>query len=159
MIPPRNTVLLAALVLPLLAFSDELTDDERAVWELEIAYWEYVKANDIPSYRSLWDERFVGWPSFSEMPLGKAHIHEWVTRLHDDPSETVDFELTLGSVRAHGEVVAAHYLVRYFKRSRKSGEKIGDDTVSRITHTWKKQGDTWKIVTGMSGSWIGETRN
>lgn len=68
----------------------------------------------------------------------------------------MDYELTMGSVRAHGDVVAAHYLVRYRKVSADTGEQIGDETVSRITHTWQRRGDTWQIVTRMSGTWVGE---
>ena len=50
-------------------FADKAADEE-AVWKLEEAYWQFVKNNDIDGYRSLWDERFVGWPGFSESPVG-----------------------------------------------------------------------------------------
>ena len=139
------------------AMADDMTDDEKAVWDLEVAYWDYVAANDIESYRSLWDERFSGWPSFSEMPLGKANIHEWIADLHSHPGTRVEYELTIGSVRSYGDIVAAHYLVRYSVRAPHSNEIVGEEIVSRITHTWQRQGDTWRIVTGMSGSWIGES--
>jgi len=36
--------------------------DETKVWNLERAYWEYVKANDVEKYRALWHDDFVGWP-------------------------------------------------------------------------------------------------
>jgi len=137
------------------AQADDLTADEQAVWDLEVKYWEYVKAGDIPAYRSLWDDNFMGWPGFAQMPLGKDNIHEWVVRLNERPGVMV-FELTPGSVRAHGDIVAAHYLVRYHKESEETGEMLGDESVSRITHTWQRRGDTWQIVTGMSGSWVGE---
>ena len=153
----RAVAILIAVSVGSIVFADELTDDEKAVWDLEIAYWEYVKANDIPGYRSLWDEGFVGWPSFSEMPLGKANIHEWVTELHSETGAGVEYELTIGSVRGYGDIVAAHYLVRYSVRSDETGKIFGDEIVSRITHTWQRQGDAWRIVTGMSGSWIGES--
>jgi hypothetical protein len=110
----KDIALLILLVFPVAASPDELSKDEQTVWKLEIAYWEHVKYNDIPAYRSLWDERFVGWPSFSEKPLGKKNIHEWIAQYHSDPSKRPDYELTLGSVRAYGNVVAAHYLVRIF---------------------------------------------
>src|SRR3954462_2518856 len=31
--------------------------DETQIWDLEKAYWEYVKANDLEKYRALWHER------------------------------------------------------------------------------------------------------
>jgi len=52
------------------AIADEMNADEKAVWALEETYWVNVKSNDIPGYRSLWDERFVGWPGFSRQPMG-----------------------------------------------------------------------------------------
>lgn len=155
----RIAALVTTALLPMSVLSNELTNDEQAVWDLEKTYWEYVKANDIEKYRSLWDERFIGWPGFSDKPIGKAEIHEWVKQLHADPSAVVDYEITFGSVRAYGDVVAAHYLVRYYRQSKITGARIGDDTVSRITHTWQRNGDTWTIITGMSGTWLGKTGN
>ena len=151
----RPVVVLLALAIGSFVWAADLSDDETAVWNLENAYWEYVKANDISGYRSLWDEGFVGWPGFSEMPLGKANIHEWVTALHSNLGTRVEYELTIGSVRAYGDIVAAHYLVRFSVHSETTGEIVDDEIVSRITHTWQRQGDSWRIVTGMSGSWIG----
>ena len=153
----RSSSVLIAVLFGLATHAAELTADEKAVWDLENAYWEYVKANDIPGYRSLWDERFVGWPDFSEMPLGKAKIHEWVTELHSKPGTHVDYDLKMAAVRAYGDVVAAHYLARYSARSDATGEVVGNEVVARITHTWQRQGNTWRIVTGMSGTWIGES--
>ena len=136
--------------------SADLADDEQAVWELEEAYWQYVKRNDIPGYRSLWDEKFVGWPGFSKAPLGKENIAGWIAPLHVDSSEIYDYELTQEAVRSFGEVVVAHYLVRSFFRSSETGEIVRKRGVSRITHTWQRRGNTWQIITGMSGSLIGE---
>ena len=34
--------------------------DEAQIWNLEKAYWEYVKANDLEKYRALWHDDFVG---------------------------------------------------------------------------------------------------
>lgn len=155
----RNAALLILLVFPLAASPDELSKDEQAVWKLEMAYWDHVKNNDVPAYRSLWDERFVGWPGFSKKPLGKKSIHEWIAQYHRDPAKKLDYELTLGSVRAYGDVVAAHYLVRYVLLSVDTGEEVGDERISRITHTWQRRGDTWQIVSGMSGTLIGTTED
>lgn len=147
-------LLIAMLIIPLSSLADKLNSDEQAVWQLEEAYWQYVMANDTKAYRSLWDDRFVGWPGFSRAPLGKASIHEWIAQYHDDDADYFDYELTIGSVRDYGDVVAAHYLVQYFMRSVETSEKIGNGVTSRITHTWQRRGDTWQIVSGMSGTLI-----
>lgn len=65
----RLLIVILAMYCAHAARADELTDDEKSVRDREHAYWEYVKNNDIPGYRSLWDERFVGWPGFSRTPM------------------------------------------------------------------------------------------
>ena len=35
-----------------------MAKDETQVWNLEKAYWEYVKANDVEKYRALWRDDF-----------------------------------------------------------------------------------------------------
>ncbi len=143
--------LVLTLLLSLSAFADGATDEE-AVWQLEEAYWLYVKGNDLASYRGLWDERFVGWPGFSDTPLGKENIGTWIAALHASPEETYDYRLTRKVVRSFGDVVVVHYLVQDFMRSADSGEIIRQRDTYRITHTWQRIGDSWKIITGMSGA-------
>jgi len=125
--------------------------DEQAVWQLEESYWEYVKNNDIENYRNLWDDQFVGWPRFSESPLGKEKIVDWIAPLHKNPDEVFDYELTRKAVRSFGDIVVVHYLVRAFMRSKDKMVEIKTMATTRITHTWRRTGKTWQIITGMSG--------
>ena len=128
-------------------------DDEAAVWRLEETYWKYVKAQDLDAYRTLWDERFIGGPSFSPRPLGKTSITDWIPPLHEDPARVYDFELKREAVRAFGDVVVAHYLYKDVYRSAETGETVEEGRWNRITHTWQRRGDGWQIVTGMSASY------
>jgi hypothetical protein len=146
-------LLVLLLVLPLTALASDLTPDEAAVWQLEAAYWQYVKANDLEAYRTLWDENFVGWPSFSERPLGKASIGDWIPPLHEDPERLFDYRLQPEAVRAFGDSVVAHYLVWEYWRDAATGAVVEEDPPIRITHTWQRRGDTWQIITGMSASY------
>jgi ketosteroid isomerase-like protein len=127
----------------------DLTPDEQAVWQLEEQYWVYVAKSDIEGYRTLWDERFVGWPSFSPSPVGKDDIGSWIRPLHADPEQKFRYTLEQMAVRSFGEIVVAHYLVKEEWVSVKTGQ-ISRSESSRITHTWKKRGDGWVIITGMS---------
>ena len=147
----KAIAVLLVLLLSTSAWADGAADEE-AVWQLEEAYWLYVRNNDLANYRILWDERFVGWPGFSDKPVGKERIGTWIAPLHANPAETYDFELTRHAVRSFGDVVVVHYLVQDFMRSAESGEIIRQRDTYRITHTWQKNGDTWKIITGMSGA-------
>lgn len=147
----KAIAVLLVLLLSTSAWADGAADEE-AVWQLEEAYWLYVRNNDLANYRILWDERFVGWPGFSDKPVGKERIGTWIAPLHANPAETYDFELTRHAVRSFGDVVVVHYLVQDFMRSAESGEIIRQRDTYRITHTWQKNEDTWKIITGMSGA-------
>ncbi len=143
---------LLSLCFSLPTLSAELTEAEQAVWDLEEAYWQYVKNNDVGGYRTLWDERFVGWPGFSKKPVGKENIADWIPPLHENPTETYDYELTREAVRSFGGVVVVHYLVRDFLRSASTGEVVRQLDVDRITHTWQRKGNSWRIITGMSSA-------
>jgi hypothetical protein len=115
------------VVLTLLASAalwSENTADEKAVWKLEEAYWKYVKSNDVKSYRTLWDENFIGWPGFSNEPMEKASIGDWIAPLHKNPDEQYGYELTPKALRSFGDVVVVHYLVRDFYRSPGTGEIV-----------------------------------
>jgi len=57
---------------------------------------------------TLWDEIFVGWPSFSRTPLEKASISGWSTPLHENPSEEFNYKLTREDVRSFGDIVVAN---------------------------------------------------
>lgn len=150
-----TVTLLLGFLVSLPALSDE-TADEEAVWKLEEAYWVYVKNNDIDGYLTLWDERFVGWPGFSKVPMGKVNIHEWIVPLHENSAETYDYELTREAVRSFGDVVVVHYLVRDFFRSAQTGEIVRQLDEYRVTHTWQRRDQTWQIITGMSGAQAGK---
>lgn len=126
-----------------------MSESEEAVWALEEQYWAYVKNADIEGYRTLWDNRFVGWPSFSSSPVGKESIGDWIDQVHSDPSLTFSYQLQRMAVRAFGDVVVTHYQASNAWTS-KEGQVIQKIT-ARITHTWKEHGDTWVIISGMSG--------
>lgn len=150
----RALILSCCVAVP--ATSAELSADEQEVWSLEVNYWEYVKQNDVTSYRALWDERFVGWPRFSRSPMDKKRIHEWFAPYHEDPARKFDYELQMESVRSYGsDLVVAHYLAQGRFISTETGEELPGAFASRIMHTWQRSGDSWLIITGMSGTWIG----
>jgi len=150
---PTVRFLLFTLLLPLTCLAEDLTPDETAVWHLEEAYWQYVKANDLDGYLTLWDERFVGWPSFSPRPAGKANISDWIPPLHEDPERLYDYRLQKEAVRAFGDVVVVHYLAWDIWRDAKTGAIVEEDGPYRLTHTWQRRGDTWQIITGMSATY------
>src|ERR1700746_2784420 len=86
--------------------------DEKEVWSLEDAYWQYVKANDFERYRTLWHADFLGWPYGSPEPAGKERITEWITA-HTSKGETLrSYELERLKAQVTGKYATVTYSVR-----------------------------------------------
>jgi ketosteroid isomerase-like protein len=139
-----TTALLALLAVPVFA------DPVAAVWEREDAYWRYVKAGDVEGYVALWHDDFVGWPCGQPHPMRKASIGDWVRKVRDERLK-VAAELTREGAQDFGDTVVVHYS---FTRvdTWPDGRVEGAGRVDKITHTWKKVGDTWLIIGGMCGN-------
>jgi ketosteroid isomerase-like protein len=124
------------------------TNDETQIWTLEKAYWEYVKANDLEKYRSLWHEQFLGWPSSSSSPARKNHITDWITANTSKGVTLQSYELEQVAVQVTGDNAAVHYRIKM----NWSGPKPTDtkNETLRIHHTWLRSNGSWQILAGMS---------
>lgn len=123
------------------------SDNEKAVWKLESSYWEFVKSADLESYRALWHENFVGWPSASSQPVRKDHITDWITAHTDKGERLLWFSLEPAASQSTGDMVVSHYWMTVFWAD-KAGH--GEPATTRVTHTWIKTEKGWKILSGMS---------
>jgi hypothetical protein len=123
---------------------------EDQVWKMEELYWNYVKDNDIENYLTLWHKDWVGWPGFSAKPIDKSNISDWIPPLFADKSKKFDYELKKMAVVPFGDdIVAVHYAVGLLSFDKETGKKTLPKW-SKITHTWKRYGEKWLIITGMS---------
>lgn len=122
--------------------------DEAQVWNLEKAYWEYVKANDLEKYRALWHQDFVGWPTSSSTPLHKDHITDWITRNTSKGVRLQSYAIEQLAIKVTGDIAIDHYRVKIVWAG--AGPTDSKTEVARITHTWIKTGHTWQIIGGMS---------
>jgi len=138
---------MAGCCLALSASAAEQTDAERAVWKLEEAYWRYVKAGDVEAYIALWHDDFVGWPCFSWTPTDKAGVGNWVREIRDN-RWTLNYTFRPLASRTFGHVVVVHYAAEYVY-DYGDGTRSGAGLWRKFTHTWKKVGDSWQIITGM----------
>ena len=125
----------------------ELTTDETAVWQLEEAYWRYVKAGDVDNYVKLWHEDFVGWPCHSKVPSDKSGIGTWVRDISDN-GWAFSYRLEPLAFRTFDDVVVVHYAAEYVFEYR-DGTKSGAGLWRKFVHAWKKSVDGWQIITGM----------
>ena len=62
---------------------------------------------------------------------------------------SVTYELRPKAVHLFGDVAVTHYLESDVWTDHQ-GNKEGEGQWYRITHTWKKYGERWKIIGGMS---------
>ncbi len=144
-------MLKALALLPLLAatvFAQDSVKDETQIWNLEKAYWEYVKASELEKYRALWHENFVGWPFVSSAPVRKDHITDWITANTSKGLKLQSYSIEQLAIRVTGDVAIDYYRIKANWAASETAEARTD--ALRITHTWIRTHGTWQILGGMS---------
>ena len=130
------------------AFAQNSAKDETQVWQLEKAYWEYVKANDLEKYRALWKENFLGWPFVSSAPVRKDHITEWITANTSKGIKLQSYSIEQLAIQITGDIALDDYRINATWADSEGAETRTDKF--RITHTWIRTNGTWQIIGGMS---------
>lgn len=146
-----NRIVRCTIVVALLApglFAALPSADEEKVWLLEKAYWQYVKANDLQTYRTLWHTDFLGWPTMNPEPVRKERITDWITT-HTTKGETLkSYDLERLTMQVTDNLATVTYRVR-LTWADKNG--AGQSSTLRVIHTWlRNSGGTWEIISGMS---------
>jgi ketosteroid isomerase-like protein len=136
------------LVLATAAFAQDSAKEEAQVWNLEKAYWEYVKADDLEKYRALWHEDFVGWPLVSSAPVQKDHITDWITSNTSKGVKLHSYSIEQLAIHVTGDVAIDHYRIKAAWANNEGAEVRTD--AFRITHTWIRANGEWQIIGGMS---------
>jgi ketosteroid isomerase-like protein len=139
----------AASVASPVADSPRRAQTEEQIWNLENAYWEYVKTNNLEKYRALWHNDFVGWPFVSPEPVHKDHITDWITNNTSKGLKLQSYSIEQLAIQATGDIAIDHYRIKLNWASSDTGEVVRTDTM-RITHTWIRTNGTWQILGGMS---------
>ncbi len=148
-------VLLAISLIPFLCLTfcssarteERPSDSEQALWKLEHSYWQYVHDDNLNEYRSLWHKGFLGWPSVSTTPVRKDHITDWITSQTSKNLSLNVQEFKPAAIQVTGNIAVLCYWLTY-KWVDKSG--VGDKYTVRVTHTWFKDNEGWRIIGGMS---------
>jgi ketosteroid isomerase-like protein len=135
---------LLTLLIPFICIAQSA--QEKEIWSLEDSYWQYVKANDMSRYRSLWHRNFLGWPYSDTEPAGKERITEWIVA-HTDKGETLkSFQLEPLKANAADSFVTVGYRVHLIWTDKDGKDHPG---ALRIVHTWTHDDGKWLIVSGM----------
>jgi ketosteroid isomerase-like protein len=136
------------LVLATAGFAQDSAKQEAQVWNLEKAYWEYVKTNDLEKYRALWHEDFLGWPFVSSAPVRKDHITDWITANTSKGVKLQSYSIEQLAIHVTGNVAIDHYRIKA-KWANNEETEVRTDAF-RITHTWIRTNGEWQIIGGMS---------
>jgi ketosteroid isomerase-like protein len=143
-----KTAALLLLTLTATGLAQDLAKDEQNIWNLEKAYWDYVKANDLEKYRALWHQDFVGWPSISAQPVHKDRITDWMTSNTSKGMKLQSYSIEQLALKVTGEIAVDHYRIK-MNWSGSEATPAKTDTL-RIMHTWIRTHETWQIIGGMS---------
>jgi ketosteroid isomerase-like protein len=144
-------VLLMFFIVPLSAQGEETVINSRSgaeeeIWYLEENYISYFGEADHQAILSLYHSSFLGWPDSELHPAGRDRAAKYLEEKHP-ASKKVVYEIIREGIRIEGDVAITHYLVLVFWNDEHGVEQKGK---SRITHTWIKDNDQWKILGGMS---------
>jgi ketosteroid isomerase-like protein len=139
--------LLLAAAISANAAAIEMTEDQRAVWALEEAYWKFVQTGDVEPYETLWHDDFVGWPCHSGDPSDKSAIGSWVRDIRDNDWK-LRYRLEPAAFRTFDDVVVVHYAAEYVY-DYGDGTSSGAGLWRKFIHVWKRADGGWKIISGM----------
>ncbi|MDH5382949.1 MAG: nuclear transport factor 2 family protein [Cyclobacteriaceae bacterium] len=150
----RNSLITLCLILSgwtsFNVYSQSLNPNEQRVWELEERYWELVKKGDVDNFLKLWHEGFTGWGCGMVNTFNKKRVEDWVKAVRDDDIE-LTYEIDRESVKEYGDVIIAYYSSIYYEYNPKDNSYWGKENTWKVTHTWKRMGDTYQIIGGMCG--------
>ena len=136
------------LALVATCFGQTSAKEETQIWQLEKAYWEYVKANDLEKYRALWHENFLGWPFVSPAPVRRDHITDWITANTSKGISLHSYLIEQLAIQVTGDIATNYYRIN-FTWANSANTEVKTDNM-RITHTWIRLHGTWQIIGGMS---------
>lgn len=113
--------------------------EEKTIWILEKTYISNHQNADIEAIIPFWHDEFLGWPDSLPKPADKKAVVEY-TKTKIKKPWTWDFKIEPKGIRIMGNIAVNHYILYI------SG------TTTRITHTWIKEDNEWKILGGMSNN-------
>jgi len=119
------------LALTATAFGQNSAKNEAQIWELEKAYWECVKANDLDKYRALWHENFVGWPFVNPAPVRKDHITDWITSNTSKGIKLQAYSIEQLAIQVTGDVAMDYYRINATWRTAQAPKSGPTDCGSR----------------------------
>jgi len=119
---------------------------EEEIWALEEAYFANLYKANYEGVLALVHSQFLGWPGAVPQPIDREESARFMKQLVPKPT-SCHFKIERAGIRLPGEVVLTQYNIQV-NCSDPAG--VTKTQLSRITHTWVKEGAGWKLLGGMS---------
>jgi ketosteroid isomerase-like protein len=120
--------------------------DEQTIWQLESAYFAHFAKGNVAALGNLWHPDFVGWPAQSSDPVYQDEARRTVMELLSGP-RIVSVGIRAKTIVLRGDVAVTHYFV---DMDQDTAEGETSRATFRVTHTWIREGGTWRVIGGMS---------
>ena len=119
---------------------------EEEIWALEEAYFKNLYKADYEALLAIVHSQFLGWPGSVAQPIDKEGSARFMKQLAPRPT-SCNFRIERGGIRVLGEVALTQYIIHV---DCSDTAAVAKTQSTRITHTWVKEGDCWKLLGGMS---------
>ena len=143
-------VVVFGLATPRVLQTQGVSAAEQEVWKEEVKYWDLRTSGKLDEHMALWHEDVVAWGSTLQRPGAKADIRSNVAAvLRDTRPGSYTAHLEPLVVRINGEFAFVFYRAEEV-RTDLSGN-LRKSRV-RVTHTWWRTTNGWKIIAGMGAT-------
>lgn len=119
---------------------------KEEIWALEEAYFANLYKADYEAVLAITHGQFLGWPGSVPHPIDTEGSARFMKQLISKPTSCT-FRIDRGGIRVLGEVALTQYTISV---NCSDTAAVAKTQSSRITHTWAKEGDRWKLLGGMS---------
>ena len=119
---------------------------EEKIWKLEEAYFSNLYKANYDSVLALVHIQFLGWPGGLLHPLDREESARFMKQLVPTPSKCT-FRIEREGISLKGDVALTQYIIHVGCPDSSGTPKKSS---SRITHTWVKEGSSWRLLGGMS---------
>ena len=121
---------------------------EQEIWELEEIYSANQMDANHAGILSIYHKDFIGWPDTEPKPARKSDMPEYLRRTNPKPTSG-ESEIERNGIQVVNDVAIDH-CTSHLSYVNDEGEVIKQSV--RVTHTWLREGDQWKILGGMSNN-------
>ncbi|MFA5802317.1 MAG: nuclear transport factor 2 family protein [Thermoleophilia bacterium] len=119
---------------------------KEEIWALEEAYFTSLYKADYNAVLALVHGQFLGWPGDVPQPVDREGSARFMRQLIPGPTSCTR-RIERWGIQVLGAVALTQYVIHVNFSEAGAAAKTQS---SRITHTWVKEGGSWKLLGGMS---------